>query len=133
MKTNIILVILHFFLSTCLAQEDKKAYILVSSVDLYINTSSRVSCENFETVFGKMTRLSLVTQSDSLMLFSSFIRKIKYAKRNRQIDVRCKYFYKSENNDAIVCTNGLSIIVNGKLIKRNKKFLSLLNSLVHKN
>jgi hypothetical protein len=134
MKKHIILIGLFLSYSiTLFAQGDNKNYILALSVDLYMNTSSRVACDNFAVVFEKVLTINTVSQSDSIALFSSFVRNVKYSKRKRDIDVRCKFVYAMDDiHTIIVCTDGRSILVNGKLIKKNKKFINFLNSIVHR-
>lgn len=113
------------------AQENSKKYILALSVDLYMNTSSRVSCDKFATVFDKILTAKEVAHSDSIAMFSAFIQKAKYAKHDRGIDVRCKFIFEMDNTHTVtVCTDGRNIIVNGKLTKKNKKFINFLNSIV---
>jgi hypothetical protein len=131
MKRHIIFTGLFLSYSVSLfAQKNSNNYILALGVDLYINTSSRVSCDNFATVFEKVLTASSVFQSDSIAMFSDFVRNVKYAKRNGAIDVRRKFIYEEEGKSTIVvCTDGRNILLNGKMIKRNKRFIGFLNSI----
>jgi hypothetical protein len=131
----------HFILTSLLliysaisfAQNNNKNYILALSVDLYMNTSSRISCDNFATAFDKLLAVNVVSQNDSIAVFSIFINNVKYAKNDRAIDVRCKFIYQKDNTGVItVCTDGRNILLNGRMIKKNKKFIDFLNSIVHK-
>jgi hypothetical protein len=134
MKRNII--IISFFLSCSIslfAQESSKNYILALSVDLYMNTSSRVACDNFATVFNKVLAVNTVSKSDSIAMFSAFVRKVRYAKHNKGIDVRCKFISNLDGiNTITVCTDGRNVLVNGRMIKENKNFIAFLNSIVHR-
>jgi len=135
MKKNIFLVGLLFFSSIGLyAQSNNKNYILALSVELYMNTSSRVSCDNFATAFNKVLSVNAVSQSDSLAMFSFFISNVKYAKHDRGIDVRCKFVYEIDKANTItVCTDGRNILLNGRMVRKNKKFINFLNSIVHRH
>lgn len=134
MKKHVILAGLFLSCSiTLFSQENNKNYILAMSVDLYMNTSSRVACDNYATVFEKVFTINVVSQSDSIAMFSTFVRNVKYSKRNRGIDVRCKFVYDiDDKHRTTVCTDGRNILVNGKLIKKNKRFIGFLNSIVHR-
>jgi len=97
-----------------------------------MNTSSRVFCDNFATAFNKMLTINAIYQSDSLAMFSSFVRKAQYAKHDREIDVRCKFVYDlDDTHTTTVCTDGRNILLNGRMIKKNKKFINFLNSIVN--
>lgn len=115
------------------AQDSSNNFILALSVDLYMNTSSRVSCDRFVTAFNKTVSMNVITQSDSLVQFFTFVKKAKYARHDRGIDVRCKFLYElDEAHTTTVCTDGKEIILNGRLLKQNKKFIDFLNSMVHR-
>lgn len=133
MKNIIVLTGLFIFLSLLSsAQEGHKNYILVLSVDLYMETPARILCDNFATAFNKSVIVNTISQSDSIALFTSFVSKAKYAKHNSEIDVRCKFVYELDDTHTItVCTNGRNILLDGRLIKRNKKFITFLNSVVN--
>ena len=133
MKVNIILIVVSILFSlTAYTQNNKSGYIFALSVDLYINTSSRVSCDNFATVFEKILTANKISQNDSINMFLTFVRNVKYSRKNRGVDVRSKFIFESDTGSkTIVCSNEHFIIVNGRLIKQNKKFSEFLNSLVH--
>ena len=98
-----------------------------------METPARVSCDNFATAFNSRLTVNAVSQSDSVAMFSTFIRNVKYSKGNRGIDVRCKFVYDiDDTHTTTVCTDGRNILVNGRMIKRNKEFINFLNSIVHR-
>jgi hypothetical protein len=134
MKKSAILIELFLSYSiTLFAQENSKNYILALSVDLYIETPARVTCDNFATAFNSRLTVNAVTQNDSVAMFSSYLQKARYAKHDRGIDVRCKFVYVLDDiNTATVCTNGLDILINGRMIKKDKQFIRFLNSIVHR-
>ena len=134
MKRHIILAGLFLSYSVTLyAQGNSKNYILAMSVDIYMNTSSRVSCDNFATVFEKVLTASAVSESDSVAMFSAFVRNVKYSKYARSIDVRCKFIFETDGGSTVtVCTDGRNVLLNGRMIRTNKKFISFLNSIVHR-
>jgi hypothetical protein len=116
------------------AQVKHEKYILALSVDFYMNTSYRISCNDFVTVFDKVLTINTVSDDDSVEVFLKFIHKIKYLKVNRNIDVRSKYIYEIDSlNTITVCTDGRNILVNGRIIKRNKRFIKFLNSIIYRH
>jgi hypothetical protein len=133
MKKRTILIIFLVFHSLLLfSQERDRNYILVLSVELNMNTSFSIDCDNFETALRSMLTINGTWQSDSIALFNSFVQKAKYAKHNREIDVRCKFVYEpDDNHNTTVFTDGFDILINGRLIKRNKKFISFLKSIAY--
>ncbi len=134
MKLFSILPLFMISFSLCSHAQDKHDdYILALSVDFNMLTQMRITCDNFATAFKSTLQINEIRNSDSLKMFSSFFQKIKYVKKNREIDVRCKILYESNNVDKIiVCYNGQLISINGRLIKKNKKFGEFINSLVHR-
>jgi hypothetical protein len=132
MKYIIMSALLIIFLSLAsYSQNNQKDYILVLSVELYTNTSFSIPCDKFATAFKNQLNAKTITQEDSVKTFSFFIHNVKYARHNREIDVRRKYLYEINNKDTVtICTDGQNIILNGKMIKKNKKFIDFLNSMV---
>jgi hypothetical protein len=133
MKKGIILIIFFVFYSVLSFSQDRdRNYILALSVELYMNTSSRVECDNFLTEFKDMLTINATWQTDSIAMFNSFVQKAKYAKHYRKMDVRCQFVYEpDDNHNTTVCTDGFDILINGRLIKRNKKFISFLKSIAY--
>ena len=133
MKKSILLSCLSIFSSlVSLCQNSDKPYILGLSVDFYTESPIRITCDNFATSFNKILKVNAITQDDSIALFCAFVSKVKYAKNTRGIDVRCKFIYETDAaHTTTVCTDGYNILLNGRLIKRNKKFIRFLNSMIH--
>jgi hypothetical protein len=132
MKIYILIGLLFSYQVTVTAQERSNNYILALSVDLYMNTSSRISCDNFATIFEKILTTNFLSKSDSVAMFSAFIRGAKYVKYNRSIDVRCKFICSIDNmRTIIICSDGQQVMINGRFIKRNKKFIALIKSIAH--
>jgi len=134
MKIYILLVPLFLLYSEkSLGQTNKANYILALSVDLYINTTARVSCDNFTSAFNKILTTNVITQTDSIKTFLSFVDRAKYVKHNTNIDARCKFIYKIDSSRMItVCTDGRNILLNERIIKKDRQFIHFLNSIVHR-
>ena len=132
MKRSFILIcVISLFSLSSTGQKTDKDYILALSVELYMNTSAQVSCDNFATAFKSELHVSKIVRQDSLVKFTSFVSNVKYARQNRGIDVRRKFIYESKDEDKIVvCASANDILVDGRLIKPNKAFIDFLNSLV---
>ncbi|SRR5260221_8821350 len=132
MKANIGLVcLIILFSKPSFAQSNNRDYILALSVELYMNTIFSVPCDNFATMFKSSLHAGKISNADTLAMFSSFVRKVKYARHDRGIDVRRKFIYELNGVDTtIICSNEFDILVHGRLIKRNKRFMTFLNSMV---
>jgi hypothetical protein len=72
-----------------------------------------------------------ITNKDSLSMLDSFLEKIKYKKKNNEIDVRARISYiKVDKEQITICLNSNDAIINGRLIKRNDLFISFLMSMM---
>jgi hypothetical protein len=138
MKSLRLLFILFALLSwlriSSLAQRNNVGSIYISSVNLYTRTDSDVKCEEFERGFRSIVIRKLINDGDSVAMVDAFLKSIKYANQNRQLDVRAKFTYTSGGNKVVtICMNLQGIQVNGKLIEDNPEFRNYLKSLLPPN
>ena len=104
--------------------------LLGMSVELYLNTSSSVPCDLFATKFKSTLKINCVFDKDSIKTFLTFLKHIKYVKRNKKLDTRAKFLLTVNGKDFVACTDGRNILIDDRLIKKNKKFIKFLYSIV---
>ncbi len=96
------------------------------------DTSFAVGCTNFAKVYEKYLIVNYVTNRDSLNTFSSFVKKVKFQRKDKYFNVKYQIIYIVGNRNTIsVCSDGHDILINERFIKYNKNFLAFLNSIVH--
>jgi hypothetical protein len=77
--------------------------------------------------------LNIINAKDSIQMLDWFLKKIKFAQKKESIDVRAKFIYEKGDNSKIeICIDSFNVVVNGSLIKPDRKFLGFLKSLVPK-
>jgi hypothetical protein len=75
-------------------------------------------------------KVSIIVDDNTIKVLKSYLEKIKYTKKNRAVNVRAKFKYKSiSGQDIEICTDGYRISIDGRAIKPNDKFSTFLNSL----
>jgi hypothetical protein len=57
---------------------------------------------------------------------------MRFKRRNSGVDTRAKIIYASAGDSSIICLNLFDVIVNGKMVTRNKNFVDFLKSLIPK-
>lgn len=64
-------------------------------------------------------------------MLEQFIKKIKFSKKQTNLDVRAKLIYRNKPGyDVVICTDGFNIQLNGTLVKRNKYLLKFILSMI---
>jgi hypothetical protein len=107
-----------------------ESFIAVLYVRVDMNTFFRVNCDNFTISFKNLLSIQKVTDKDSLNEFLSIIKKVKFKKNYREIDVRRKFIYiYNDIQKNVLCSDGKNIIIDGRLIKRNKRLVKFLESM----
>lgn len=130
MKQVIFLLIGALFFFQSFAQVHSGDTLYVESVSFTIETIISVPCTNFEQNFDDRIKLNVVTNKDTLAIFDSFLRMAKYQKRTSDIDVRAKLLYHREDGTSIkICMSKFDIIIDGRLMKENRKFYDFLRRL----
>jgi hypothetical protein len=112
------------------SQSGDKKQILTSSVDFRILTFSSVSCENFEPGFQSRLTKRVIIAQDTVALLEAFLKRIKYEKKNRDVNVRAKIIYDAHISKIEICFSGYYIAINGRLTKKNQDFTRFLRYLV---
>jgi len=119
-----------FFCTYSFSQGPSKDSLYVESVDFKTLTFARISCGDFATNFKNRIKFKIINNVDTTVMLDSFLNKVKYARTSSDIDVRAKFVYDKRNGIKItVCTNGNDVLVDGRLIRRNNKFVDFLRSL----
>ena len=96
MKKNLLLLPLVFQVissTCCLGQDHSKDTLYVESVAFNILTFSSISCGNFATNFKERIRFRTITDKDTIRMLESFLSKVRYPKKDRDIDVRAKFIF----------------------------------------
>jgi hypothetical protein len=69
-----------------------------------------------------------------MLRFQKFAKHAHFRKKNDVIDVRRKFIlYENDKITIQVCSNEWDIMINGRIIKKNKAFLRFLDILATKN
>lgn len=96
MKIYCLFSLLFLFLNFSSAQPPQKRSILVYSVHFHTTTIISVLCENFLDQFQRQLKINKVYNQDSIAMLDLFLNKIKFSKRNFNMDTRAKLIYESK-------------------------------------
>ena len=133
MKEKLFFLFVFFNINFCIclfAQDHSKDTLYVESVDFNILTYSSISCGNFASNFRERIRFRVIANKDTTAIFDSFLSKIKYARRDMDVDVRAKFvFERGDQSKVTICTNGYDILIDNRLIRHNSKFAEFLTAL----
>jgi hypothetical protein len=137
MKGKLFFLIVFFKINFCsclFAQDHSKDTLYVESVDFNILTYSSISCGNFTSNFRERISFRVIANKDTTAKLDSFLSKIKYARRDMDVDVRAKLiFERGDQSRVTICTNGYDILIDNRLIKHNSKFADFLGALTMQN
>jgi hypothetical protein len=133
MKKKLLLVPLFFQVissTCCLAQGHSKDTLYVESVAFNILTFSSITCGEFATNFKDRIKFRAITNKDTIRILDSFLSKVRYPKKDRDLNVRAKFiFEKGDKSTITICTNGYEILVDERLIRHNSRFADFLRAL----
>ena len=133
MKVKLLLLsfVFHIIVCNCsFAQEHTKDTLYVENVDFNILTFSSIPCGSFATNFKDRIKFRAISDRGTIAMLDSFLNKVRYARKDRDVDVRAKFIYEKENKNKItICTNGNEVLVEGRLIRHNSKFVDFLRGL----
>lgn len=105
--------------------------IEVEEVNRAISTFARVGCDGFEKSFGERLQRSLITDSAILSKFAVALRKVRYKRRQKEIDVRYKLYLQCGNEcrSYIVCGDRFdNLLINGRSISTSAQLITLVRS-----
>jgi len=122
-----------FFASFAFGQSKDRRSIFIISIRFSTTTFVSVPCESFATQFEKRINTNEVWSADSIKMLDQFIQHIKFSRKEVTLDTRAKISYRNEFGKEIdICMDGANILVNERLVKRNKSFENFLFSLIPK-
>lgn len=131
-KTTFIVFILFMF-SLGVSSQIRLVKIEAKYVARTISTIYSINCSLFDTSFKSIIRSKIITDSIVLAKIDRQILCAKYAKKDRNIDVRTKLrlYYSNGKKPLEICTNGYSLIsIEGRIIKNKDGLSALINDLV---
>jgi len=117
--------------TSCFSQGIGQKRISVASTDFSTLTNVRVTCSEFENSFTGRIKVKEIDNMDTIQRLDFFLEKLRYVKRNEDIDARAKFVYEKGNGEKVkICISKFDIVVDGRLIKTNENFLGFLRSLI---
>ena len=110
--------------------------IEIKSVSASTTSIVSVSCDHFDSTFSSEAfKIKYITDSATLESFRKILQRLKFRRREPEIDVRSKFYFHFVDKSAtplVVCASKFfDIVVNGKEIKKNKKGISEQKQLVY--
>ena len=133
MKVFLILFLLQgIYNENVFCQEVDSNGVRVMSLGFDELTWAAISCEKFATLeHHPNMKFRKITNKDSLFMLDSFLGKVKFKKKNRELDVRAQIKYEMNNKTIVtICLDSIDAMINGKLIKRNDPFVAFLFSMM---
>lgn len=133
MKIYFFLVLILLFSIFSFGQSNEKESILILSVNFHTTTIISVPCENFNIQFEGQIKINKVNAKDSIAILDKFLKSVRFFKNGREInvDTRAKIIYKNKiGKEVIICTNGVNLLINGSVVRKNKSFLKFVLSLI---
>lgn len=123
------------FSDHCFSQSGQLKFVEVNYVKFNIETFDDVRCQEFEKAFKTDQYLKkLIEDSLQLAHISDAFKAIKYKNDTTSINVRAKLYlhYSYKIDPTIICLNKFfDIMINGKLIKKNKQLSRVLSDLLY--
>lgn len=125
------LLVINMHANLCNAQTNDIKSVDILSTNIKLLTTFSISCEDFSEGLKSRIILKTLNDVDSINVLSNYINTSKYSKNNRNVDVRIKLICeKAGGAKTDICTDGRHyILINGRLIQKNKNFLSFIKAL----
>ena len=112
------------------SQSNTSDTLYVERVTDKILTIYRIPCSHFASAFKKYIKFSTIVNGDTINILKSYLAKVKYTKKYKDVDVRAKFIYESKEGVTIeICTDGYKVLIDSRPVKLNSKFSDFLNSL----
>jgi hypothetical protein len=132
MKIIFILIVLQIMRNEsafCQGMDSSIVHVKSLGFDMLITVA--ISCDKFASFHHPSAKVRQIINKDSLAMLDSFLGKIKFKRRNNEIDVRAQMKYmRNDKTMVTICLDSNDAVVNGKLIKRNELFISFLMSMM---
>jgi hypothetical protein len=131
MKVSVLffLLIFQFTYNYSFCQEKDSTGVYVTGASFDMMTWAAIPCEKFGSDHAPWLKYSHVTHKDTLAMLDSFLGKVEYVS-HYEIDVRAKMIYiKADKVRTVICMNDGGIMINGRLIKRDERFIAFLRGL----
>ena len=111
-------------------QHIEQRKIFVSYVEFNGFTNVRVSCSRFENDFARRIKSRKIDNIDTIQLLELYLKNARFKKDFEEIDARAKFIYQgSDGRRFEICISRFDVVVNGMMVKRNRKFLTFLKGL----
>lgn len=134
MKAFLVLIVLQLMLNEkVFCQQIDSSGVYVKNLGFDVLAFAAISCEKFASYQHPAIKFRQIKNKDSLVMLDSLLGKIKFKRKNKEIDVRAEIKYmKIDKTIVTICLDSNDAMVNGRLIKRNELFLLFLMSMMPK-
>lgn len=130
MKSRLLIFALLLIAKYSFCQEKDSAGIYVAGTEWNMLSMVAIPCEKFDAGHLPNLKYRHFLHKDTLTMLDSFLKKVKYKRRNNDLDVRAKLVYfKSDKLRTAICMTEIDVMVDGRLIKRNDEFVAFLKRL----
>jgi hypothetical protein len=89
------------------AQQKDSSGIFVANIEFDMLTMVAVKCEGFASSMPKIMKHRHIDKKGSLAMLDSFLEKVKFQKKNNEIDVRGQVYYIKPGYAAKLISNSL--------------------------
>ncbi|EKT3966586.1 hypothetical protein NTJ12_001653 [Flavobacterium psychrophilum] len=130
MNKTILLILIYILYSCETPKETNISEIIVYKVNLNIDTSIEVDCNDFQSTFSKKIKTYSIKDKIILNKLYFLLKKTKKSKENISLDVRKKIIilYKNKTSDTL-CIDRFNIMINSQLIEINNDLLDFSHDL----
>ena len=104
-----------FSLTKIFGQNKVADTLIVRSVDLYLLTDSDVSCDEFEQGLRSRLTTTIITESNTLHTFGTYVQNARFAKKNYGIDTRANFTFIRSFDSTKVCINLFDVYPSGEV------------------
>lgn len=109
----------------------KVKHIIIASVSRGTTTVISISCDAFLDQFKGHLKVGLITNTDSLGTIDKFLKDASFKRKFEDVDVRCELLYVVNGEiQTTICIGINGIILDGRTIKTNKRFMNYLSSMI---
>jgi hypothetical protein len=129
---SLVLIFFSFFVLSCKGQKVEK--IIIHYVKLDIETSFRVSCDNFENFFSDGYKTVVIKDNNKLKEFSNYLSHSDVSDSTKKIDVRVKIIvtYANKKNSFICMDRFYNLLLDNKSITANQNIIAFIKKQINK-